>query len=350
MTWIPGQVSVVVPAYNDAENLSHCLSSLVRARGELAVDIIVVDDGSTDLTEQTVHRFDVRYTRSEHNMGQSWARNYGAALSNTAYILFLDSDVVVREDCFQQIEEFIATDKPDGLIGLQGVFSLEHPFQEWPSLIYNTLQHLLSREPRYSRGVNASFFLIARQHFAAIGKFREDMWFMEDNEFGQRMAAMGKYSLRGGIEFIHRKRVTWGWLIRTHILGGKMLYFLCRMKPKPVRDTSQLPAEVGVNRVFLRWLLAGAVTIAAVVLLALINHPYLKMGIAIVAAVVWLRPLAECMTLLKVKRNPLFFLVGTLAYALLPWLIMVGRLMGPFSGPGRLDWRRWKGSKTPDKD
>jgi glycosyltransferase involved in cell wall biosynthesis len=318
----------------------------VRARGKLPVDIIVVDDGSTDLTEETLYRFDVRYIKGEHNMGQSWARNHGAALTDTAYILFIDSDVVVREDCFQQIEEFITMDKPNGLIGLQGVFSLEHPYQEWPSLIYNTLQHLLSREPRYSPGVNTSFFLVRRQDFMDIGGFREDMWFMEDNEFAQRTTAMGKYALRGQIEFVHRKRVTWSWLIRTHILGGKTQYILSRMKPKPVSNTSGLPGEVGVNRVFLRWLFTGTVTIAAVVLLALINHPYLRFGITIVVAIAWLQPLADSTALFKVKRNPFFVLVGTLAYMLLPWLIVIGRLIGRFASPGKRDRKRWKGTKV----
>ena len=350
MTWIPQQVSVIIPTYNDAENLSHCLSSLVRARGKLPVDIIVVDDGSTDLTEQTVYRFDVGYIKSEHNRGQSWARNHGAALTDTAYILFIDSDVVVREDCFQQIEEFITMDKPDGLIGLQGVFSLEHPFQEWPSLIYNTLQHLLSREPRYSRGVNTSFFLIARQHFTAIGKFREDMWFMEDNEFGQRMAAMGKYSLRGGIEFIHRKRVTWGWLIRTHILGGKMQRLLARMKPEVAGDAAMLPVDVGVNRVFLRWLFAGIVTVIALIFFAVIPHPYVRMSITVAAAALCLQLMADCVTLLKVKHNLFFFLVGTMAYMLLPWLIVLGRLIERFSGVGELDRRHWKENRELSTD
>jgi len=346
MSLLSGQVTVVVPAFNDAENLYHCLSSLLRARDALPMKIIVVDDGSSDSTAEVVSKFDVVHIRSEENRGQSWARNYGAKLSESEYILFIDSDVVVYEDCFKQIGEFISMEKPHGLIGMQGIFSLEHPSKEWPSLIYNALQYLLSKEPYYNLGVNTSFFLVARRDFEGIGGFKEDLWFMEDNEFAQRMAASCKFVAHGPSRFIHRKKVSWFWLFRTHFLGGKMLYILSRIKSKRECPKIRLPDKgAGVNRVFLNWLIAGIILITMFLLLAAISHPYARAGIVGGGIAVCCPLLINSITLFKVRNNPNFFIIGMIIFLILPWLILLGRLSGPFSMVSERERRLWAGER-----
>lgn len=155
MTLGQKQLAVIVPVYNDTGNLGYCLSALTRARGDFPVKIVVVDDGSSESVSEAVDGLDITYIRNEHNRGQSWARNKGAEMTESEYILFVDSDVVVDIDLFRQIAEFISAAKPDGLIGMRGIFSLEHPFQGWASLIYNTLQHLVSNTPLYSTNINS---------------------------------------------------------------------------------------------------------------------------------------------------------------------------------------------------
>lgn len=346
MTLTSGEVSVVIPAFNAADSLEYSLSALVKARGDLPVEIVVVDDSSTDSTPQVIREANVKHVRGEENLGQSWARNYGSELTESKYILFLDSDVVVYEDCFQRIEDFSKMEKPKGLIGLNGVFSVEHPFQEWSSLIYNTLQHMLTNKPAYNFGVNTSFFLVERQEFIDIGRFREDIWFMEDNEFAQRMAAKGKYTLHGPVQFIHRKHVSWRWLIRAHILGGKMHRFLAEMMPKDRNNTIRTPHKVSDNRVFLKFLLGGGAGSIAFVLYTLCPNLYLKIVCGFVWGLMCLGFLAECSILLKVKRNPLFFLTGLLTYMILPWLIVLGRIVGQFSVPSERDWKIWRGKRS----
>lgn len=342
----PGQVTVLVPVFNDAENLRYCLRALIRARGDWPVDIAVVDDGSSDATPEIVRQFPVTYLRNERNLGQSWARNYGTACAETPYILFIDSDVVVPENCFQQIEKFITMDKPKGLIGLQGIFALEHPFQEWSSLLYNTLQHLLSRKPQYNFGVNTSLLLIKRQEFINIGGFREDLWFMEDNEFAQRMAAKGQYVLHNLIQFVHRKRVTWSWFIRTHVLGGKMQYVLAGIKPKTTESVSGVSERAGRNRVFLRWLVAGLVIGMMGILAIGIHYTLFGMGIVTGATVLCFLLIEDCLILFKVKPHPMFVFIGILTYMLLPWLIVFGRFIGRFSKASKQEQELWRGRKN----
>lgn len=85
-------VSVVIPSYNRADLLPIAVRSVVDPSLD-GVEIIVVDDGSTDDTANVVARLGeaVRYMRTEHG-GAAHARNVGMKAARGAYIAFLDSD------------------------------------------------------------------------------------------------------------------------------------------------------------------------------------------------------------------------------------------------------------------
>ena len=84
--------SVIIPAYNRAEMISHTIESVLRS-GLDDFEIVVVDDGSTDRTPEVVREmgFPVRYIRQD-NGGLASARNTGFAASCGRYVAFLDSD------------------------------------------------------------------------------------------------------------------------------------------------------------------------------------------------------------------------------------------------------------------
>jgi glycosyltransferase involved in cell wall biosynthesis len=87
-------VSVVIPAYNRSGVLRQAIDS-VLAQTHSDLEVIVVDDGSTDDTAALVAEYDddrVRYVGHERNRGRSAARNTGIEASNGEYIAFLDSD------------------------------------------------------------------------------------------------------------------------------------------------------------------------------------------------------------------------------------------------------------------
>lgn len=89
-------VSVVIPAYNRARVLPRAIQSVLdQTRTDL--EVIVVDDNSSDDTETVVGRFDderVSYVRHETNQGGSGARNTGIDATDGEYVAFLDSDDV----------------------------------------------------------------------------------------------------------------------------------------------------------------------------------------------------------------------------------------------------------------
>ena len=88
-------LSVIVPVYNAARYLPTCLDSLMD-QGDLSLEIILVDDGSTDGSETIADRYALRDRRirviHQENGGASSARNTGLALAKGEYLFFLDSD------------------------------------------------------------------------------------------------------------------------------------------------------------------------------------------------------------------------------------------------------------------
>jgi len=85
-------VSVVIPTYNRAHLLSRAIHSAL-AQDFPELEVIVVDDGSTDETTQLVTQFEaVRAIRFEHNRGGAATRNAGIEAARGEFVAFLDSD------------------------------------------------------------------------------------------------------------------------------------------------------------------------------------------------------------------------------------------------------------------
>lgn len=90
-----GKVSIIIPSYNSEKTISKTLNSVINQTYN-NIEIIVVNDGSTDRTQKIVEQFcqlDDRITLiSEPNRGVSAARNIGINSSTGDFISFLDSD------------------------------------------------------------------------------------------------------------------------------------------------------------------------------------------------------------------------------------------------------------------
>jgi glycosyltransferase involved in cell wall biosynthesis len=89
-------VSVVVPAFNRATTLGRCIESIVR-QNHRHLEVVVVDDGSTDATLETAREWAlldqrVRVVAHGHRRGAQAARNSGLQVASGEWIAFLDSD------------------------------------------------------------------------------------------------------------------------------------------------------------------------------------------------------------------------------------------------------------------
>ena len=89
-------LSVVVPAYNEARRIRSTLEKLLHFKGaeSYATELMVVDDGSIDLTVETVSEFPaVRLVRNDRNHGKGFTVRHGVLEARGEFVLFTDADL-----------------------------------------------------------------------------------------------------------------------------------------------------------------------------------------------------------------------------------------------------------------
>lgn len=94
------KLSIIVPVYNVEKYLAKCLDSLL-AQDTDDYEVVVVNDGSTDGSPQILERYGSPRLRvfSKANGGQSSARNFGLERAAGEYVLFVDSDDFISDNC-----------------------------------------------------------------------------------------------------------------------------------------------------------------------------------------------------------------------------------------------------------
>jgi 1,2-diacylglycerol 3-alpha-glucosyltransferase len=175
-------VSVVIPAFNAGKSIGSCLSS-VLAQTFRDIEVVVVDDGSTDGTDRAVgaladHR--VRCHVVPHR-GVSSARNTGAALARGRYLVFLDSDDEVHPQWLSTLIELLSSETvPIALCGGQSVDALGRVrWQRRPTPALgreDLLHHILP-----------GHFAVERAIFDEVGGYEESLAFGENTELGLRL-------------------------------------------------------------------------------------------------------------------------------------------------------------------
>lgn len=101
-------VSVVIPLYNKQDEVTRAVLS-AAAQSYQSLEIIVVDDGSTDLSAERVEKLNLEQVRliSQPNAGVSAARNRGTQVARGEYVAFLDADDWWEEGFLSEIVSMI---------------------------------------------------------------------------------------------------------------------------------------------------------------------------------------------------------------------------------------------------
>jgi glycosyltransferase involved in cell wall biosynthesis len=114
------KVSVIVPAYNEADRIGSVLDAINRA--DRVNNIIVVDDGSTDCTAERVREsgIDLDLIRLEKNTGKANALSRGVEAAPDRTIMFLDADLIGLQP--RHVDDMIRTYQEEDLDMVIGVF------------------------------------------------------------------------------------------------------------------------------------------------------------------------------------------------------------------------------------
>jgi glycosyltransferase involved in cell wall biosynthesis len=194
-------LSVIVPTHNRRDLLPRTLEGFcVQTGNPPDWELLVVDDGSTDATEETVktyaHRLPIRYFH-QGKSGVSTARNLGLREARGKLVLFLDDDVIPSPQLLAEHFGF-HRQRSQEEFALLGYVTWNPelkitPFMRWYGEFgglfgYSRLRDDGLADARYLYSSNISF---KTGFLRAAGGFNESLTVLEDHELGFRMARRG---------------------------------------------------------------------------------------------------------------------------------------------------------------
>jgi len=186
-------ISVVMPVYNAKHFLPQVLAPLLAMRRTGAIlEVIVVDDRSTDKSAELAAEMGARVVTSPVNGGPGAARNIGAARASGDILWFVDADVVVQGNGPQCIRDVF---RDPSVAAVFGSYDDRPPAQNFASQYKNLIHHYYHQKGRRQASTFwAGCGAVRKQAFLAVGGFDAERYSrpsIEDIELGYRLRAAG---------------------------------------------------------------------------------------------------------------------------------------------------------------
>ena len=112
-------VSVVVPTFNGENRIKKCIDAILTSNYSNLLEIIVIDDKSTDKTAEIASTLPVKLIKRSENNGKPVANNEGYRHAKGEIVLFIDDDTVLTPDCIRNM--MINYQRNDAIAGVGGI-------------------------------------------------------------------------------------------------------------------------------------------------------------------------------------------------------------------------------------
>lgn len=185
-------ISVVIPAYNEEKYIGSCLESVLRHRSDDVIEIIVIDNNSTDRTAEIARGFPGVTVVHESEKGLTRARQAGFANSRGELLAYIDADSRMTPGwCDIVRAQFSAEPLPVCISGMYTYYDLSDLrsscirflWKAGGSAAYSLTSHL----------VVGGNFVVQRLALASIGGFDTTIEFYgEDTDIGKRLSSVGR--------------------------------------------------------------------------------------------------------------------------------------------------------------
>lgn len=258
--------SFVVPTYQNKTILKNTLEALNRQRQNKPADyeVIVVDDGSTDNTFEYINnvnrKYELKYIYLERkeNSSRSMARNCGWKEAEGEVIIFIDSDIIVKENYLDELDRYFAENDDILVLGLRimlpesityeniyngSIFekysfnAKNHEMLEIRHFVFSRFSYNLSSYKYPWLFVFTCNAAVPKRLLQKIGGFDENFlgWGVEDNELGYRLAKEGTKIICGSkLEVFHQFHKN---NMEESLLDNNIRYFL-EKHPDALNDIS----------------------------------------------------------------------------------------------------------------
>ncbi len=195
-------VSIVVPTYNRAGNITKTVDSILDQTYK-NIELIIVDDGSTDNTQDVLKSYAdrIQYIYQD-NAGPSAARNKGIQEAQGEFIAFLDSDDLWKPEKIEKQVELLIKAGPevpccicnstmDGYTAENKnsfeIANLVPPYQE--GIWHNVFEVLLSRFILFNQAI-----MVRKEALNNAKGFDESLWLLEDHDLALSLALEGPWA------------------------------------------------------------------------------------------------------------------------------------------------------------
>lgn len=223
------QISVIVPVFNNQHTIAEAINSVLEAENSEQIEILVVDDGSTDRSWQILqdiydkYREKISLYRHRINRGAGSARNTGIRASRGEYVAFLDADDLFVPHRFEESIAMLQSQPSlDGAIGNVRTVFLDESEKAgwgkrpavWPRLPPTAPDKILRVALLEQKSLwHMDTILVRKRLFEKTGMFSETLRIGEDRELWLRMLLVGNIapiSSQEAIAAVRRNgRSTW---------------------------------------------------------------------------------------------------------------------------------------------
>ena len=212
------QLSVIIVNYNVKYFLEQCLCSVIKAIQNIGAEIFVVDNNSSDGSKEFFKdRFsEVKFIWNNDNLGFSKANNIALKHATGKYILFLNPDTLLPEDCIEKCIDFFESHPEAGALGIKmldgsGTF-LKESKRSFPSPVTSFyklsglarlfphskvfgkyhLGHLDENKNHEVDVLAGAFMMVPKKIIDSVGSFDEDFFmYGEDIDLSYRIQEKG---------------------------------------------------------------------------------------------------------------------------------------------------------------
>ncbi|MCX7602449.1 MAG: glycosyltransferase family 2 protein [Bryobacteraceae bacterium] len=186
-------LSIVIPAYNEEQRLPSTLARItawLETKRPDFVEILAVDDGSTDRTAEVVREAAardprIRLLQNPGNRGKGYAVRHGMQKAQGEWVLFTDADLSAPIEDLERLEEAVARESADGAIGSRAldrslVLRHQSALRELSGRIFNLCMRLITGLPY--RDTQCGFKLFRRDVAACVAARQQSDGFGFDVE------------------------------------------------------------------------------------------------------------------------------------------------------------------------
>ena len=247
-------LSIIIPSYNSAKTINKCLSSVFKSKFK-NYEVIVVSDNSNDGSNNIIKKYSCRLINLKKNVGAAAARNVGAKNAKGEILVFLDADVIIKENALNIIEKNFK-DKKVNLI--QGIYSHKPNYKKYATqyLQSHTCYYLFGENKKFTESLCTCFVSIRRKLFFETKGFDENFYSSnsEDEDLGYRLIEKGYIiPIDRRLNAIHDIDMNLFDFIKRSLkmhFGEMKLYLRKKKITKKIKQQNNLTIILGIGMIF----------------------------------------------------------------------------------------------------